>query len=93
MRATCPANTTPSTDSGTNTKNGVSAVRMPADSARRPLRRRVEPLLQRVEDEGQHRRPADDAAQRLEDAIQRVAEDRGGDELEGAAIEERVHPA
>src|SRR5579862_6332697 len=47
--------------------------------------------MQRVEDEGEYRRPGDDGEERVEDLIERVAEHRRGHELEAAAVELRVH--
>ena len=58
-RATWPANTAPSTDSGTNTKNGPTPVMRPADQDLRPLKRPRQALVQRVENEGEHDGPAD----------------------------------
>ena len=90
-RATWPANTAPSTDSGTNTRNGVT----PGDEAGGPglaaLEAARQALVQRVEDEGEHDGPADDAEERRDDAVERVAEDRRGDDEEAAAVEVRMH--
>src|SRR6516165_2720737 len=72
-RATWPAKVTPSTDSGTSTKKGVSTVRMPAES--------------------EHHRPADHAEERIEQLVERVTQDRRGDDLEAAAVEGRMHGA
>ena len=52
-----------------------------------------QPLVQRIENEGEHRGPADDAAQRHEQRVQPVGEDRAERDHEAAAVEGGVHGA
>ena len=51
----------------------------------------AQPLVQRIENEGEHRRPAELGAQRRQDPVERVAEQGHGGHQEAAAVELRLH--